>query len=143
MKLKESNDNVNEALSNLKKEIDQIINANKESYESKQENLITKINLEAAKIKGFIIENISKIQELSPENKVIKDQKILIEYIAKPSAFIFGSISLSGGILTGIALNVGFMESFAGAILVGSSFAGIGAIIGGIGSVAGFGFYRL
>lgn len=143
MKLKESNDSVNTALSNLKKEIDQIIRTNNDSYKSNYENLKAKINIEIAKIKGLIIEYNSQLQELNPENQILQDQKISIEDIAKPTSIITASIGLTGGLITGIVMSVGFLESFTGAVLVGSSFAGIGAIIGGIGSVAGYGFYRL
>lgn len=143
MKLKESNDDVNTALSNLQKEIEEIIRKSNESLKTKSENLETKINLETAKIKGIIMENKSKLQELNPKNQVLKDETISIEDIAKPAAIITTSIGLSSGVFAGIALSVGFSECFVGAILAGSSFAGIGAIIGGIGSVAGYGFYRL
>ena len=143
MKLKESNDNVDTALSNLKNEIDQIIRTNNDSYKSKYENLNAKINIEIAKIKGLIIEYNSKLKELNLKIQVLQDKKISIEDIAKPTSLITGSIGLTGGFILGIVTGVGFCESFVGAVLAGSGFAGIGAIIGGIGSIAGYGFYNL
>lgn len=143
MKLKESNDNVDTALSNLKNEIDQIIRINNDSYKSKYENLNAKINIEISKIKGLIIEYNSKLKELSLKNQILQDQKISIEDIAKPTSLITASLGLTGGLIFGITIGVGFAESFVCAVMIGSSFAGIGAIIGGIGSVAGYGFYNL
>ena len=143
MKLKESNDNVDTALSNLKNEIDQIIRTNNDSYKSKYENLNAKINIEIAKIKGLIIEYNSKLKELNLKIQVLQDKKISIEDIAKPTSLITGSIGLTGGFILGIVTGVGFCESFVGAVLAGSGFAGIGAIIGGIGSIAGYGIYNL
>lgn len=143
MKLKESNDNVDTALSNLKNEIDKIIRTNNDSYKSKYDNLNAKINIEIAKIKGLIIEYNSKLKELNLQNQILQDKKISIEDIAKPTSIIVGSIGLTTGVILGIATSVGFAESFVCAVFAGSGFAGIGAIIGGIGSIAGYGIYNL
>lgn len=142
-KLSKSNDDVNTALSNLQTEIEAIVKEGLESYKSQSEKLKSKIDLETAKIKGIIIEINSRLREFNFENQIPKDKDFSLKKLSEPLAIGFASVAGVTGIIVGVVTSVGFAESLVGGLFVGTSFGGIGAIAGGLISLAGFGIHKL
>ena len=144
-KLSKSNDDVNTALSNLQKEIEEIVKEGLESYKSLSEKLKSKIELETTKIKGVIIEINSKLREFYFENKITKEKDLSFKTLSESLAISLASIGGVAGIVCGIGIGVGvsLAQCLAGGFYLGTSFGGIGAIFGGLVSLAGYGIHKL
>ena len=142
-KLSKSNDDVNTALSNLQKEIEEIVKEGLESYKSLSQKLKSKIDLETAKIKGVIFEINSKLREFYFENKITKEKELSLKTLSESLAISLASIGGVAGIVFGIGFGVSLAECLAGGFFLGTSFGGIGAIFGGLVSLAGYGIHKL
>ena len=142
-KLSKSNDDVNTALSNLQKEIEEIVKESLESYKSLSEKLKSKIELETAKIKGVFIEINSKLREFNLENQITKEKELSLKTLSESLAIGFAGIGGVAGIVFGVGVNIGFVECLTGGFFLGTGFGGIGAIFGGVISLAGFGIHKL
>lgn len=143
IKLSQSNNDVNIALSNLQKEIEAIVKEGMGSYKSLSENLKSKIDLEIAKIKGIIIEINARIREFDFENQIGKDKEFSLKALSEPLAIGMAGVAGVAGMVFGVAVNVGFVESLVAGFFLGTGFGGIGAIAGGVISLVGFGIHKL
>lgn len=142
-KLSKSNDDVNTALSNLQKEIEEIVKEGLESYKSLSEKLKSKIDLETAKIKGVIIEINSKLREFNFESQIAKDKELSLKKLSEPLAIGFGGIGGVTGIAIGIGIGYGLADTVAAGFVFGTSFGVLGVVVGGVVGLAGFGIQKL
>ena len=141
-KIKESKDEVNEALLKMKEEIDKKIKEADESYKLKQENLKTQINIQKEKIGGVLIENNSFLRGSTLKNNTIKDKEIEAKEIVAPAAITVSTFGIVTGIFIGIIDAIGFGACVELATVAGFTFGGIGAIAGAVIGAAGFGAHK-
>ena len=141
-KIKESKDEVNEALLKMKEEIDKKIKEADESYKLKQENLKTQINLQKEKIGLVLIENNSLLRGSTLKNNTIKDKDIEAKEIVAPAAITVSTFGVFFGIFVGIIEEIGLASIVEVATISGFTFGGLGAIAGAVIGVAGFGAHK-
>ena len=141
-KIKNSKDEVNEALLKMKEEIDKKIKEADESYKLKQENLKTQINIEKEKIGDFLIENNLFLRGAELENHTIKNKEMEIKEIVAPTTITVLSLGFISGIILGIIEGVGFAACMGAATVAGFTLGGIGAIGGAVVGLVGFGAHK-
>ena len=141
-KIKESKDEVNEALLKMKEEIDKKIKEADESYKLKQENLKTQINIQKEKIGGVLIENNSFLRGSTLKNNTIKDKEIEAKEIVAPAAITVSTFGVLTGVILGILEGVGFAACLEASTFIGCFFGGIGAFVGAAVGAVGFGAHK-
>ena len=141
-KIKESKDEVNEALLKMKEEIDKKIKEADESYKLKQENLKTQINIQKEKIGDVLIENNLFLRGAELENHTVKNKEMEIKEIAAPTTITVLSLGFISGIILGIVEGVGFAACMGAATVAGFTLGGIGAIGGAVVGLVGFGAHK-
>ena len=108
-KIKNSKDEVNEALLKMKEEIDKKIKEADESYKLKQENLKTQINIQKEKIGDVLIENNLFLRGAELENHTIKNKEMEFKEIVAPTTITVLSLGFISGIILGIIEGVGYL----------------------------------
>ena len=141
-KIKNSKDEVNEALLKMKEEIDKKIKEADESYKLKQENLKTQINIQKEKIGDVLIENNLFLRGAELENHTIKNKEMEIKEIVAPTTITVLSLGFISGIIFGIIEGVGFAACMGAATVAGFTLGGIGAIGGAVVGLVGFGAHK-
>ena len=141
-KIKNSKDEVNEALLKMKEEIDKKIKEADESYKLKQENLKTQINIQKEKIGDVLIENNLFLRGAELENHTIKNKEMEIKEIVAPTTITVLSLGFISGIILGIVEGVGFAACMGAATVAGFTLGGIGAIGGAVVGLVGFGAHK-
>ena len=141
-KIKNSKDEVNEALLKMKEEIDKKIKEADESYKLKQENLKTQINIQKEKIGDVLIENNLFLRGAELENHTIKNKEMEIKEIVAPTTITVLSLGFISGIILGIVEGVGFAACMGAATVAGFTLGGIGAIGGAVAGLVGFGAHK-
>ena len=141
-KIKNSKDEVNEALLKMKEEIDKKIKEADESYKLKQENLKTQINIQKEKIGDVLIENNLFLRGAELENHTIKNKEMEIKEIVAPTTITVLSLGFISGIIFGIVEGVGFAACMGAATVAGFTLGGIGAIGGAVVGLVGFGAHK-
>ena len=141
-KIKNSKDEVNEALLKMKEEIDKKIKEADESYKLKQENLKTQINIQKEKIGDVLIENNLFLRGAELENHTVKNKEMEIKEIVAPTTITVLSLGFISGIILGIVEGVGFAACMGAATVAGFTLGGIGAIGGAVVGLVGFGAHK-
>ena len=141
-KIKNSKDEVNEALLKMKEEIDKKIKEADESYKLKQENLKTQINIQKEKIGDVLIENNLFLRGAELENHTIKNKEMEFKEIVAPTTITVLSLGFISGIILGIVEGVGFAACMGAATVAGFTLGGIGAIGGAVVGLVGFGAHK-
>ena len=141
-KIKNSKDEVNEALLKMKEEIDKKIKEADESYKLKQENLKTQINIQKEKIVDVLIENNLFLIGAELENHTIKNKEMEFKEIVAPTTITVLSLGFISGIILGIIEGVGFAACMGAATVAGFTLGGIGAIGGAVVGLVGFGAHK-
>ena len=141
-KIKNSKDEVNEALLKMKEEIDKKIKEADESYKLKQENLKTQINIQKEKIGDVLIENNLFLRGAELENHTIKNKEMEFKEIVAPTTITVLSLGFISGIILGIIEGVGFAACMGAATVAGFTLGGIGAIGGAVVGLVGFGAHK-
>ena len=141
-KIKNSKDEVNEALLKMKEEIDKKIKEADESYKLKQENLKTQINIQKEKIGDVLIENNLFLRGAELENHTVKNKEMEIKEIVAPTTITVLSLGFISGIILGIIEGVGFAACMGAATVAGFTLGGIGAIGGAVVGLVGFGAHK-
>ena len=141
-KIKNSKDEVNEALLKMKEEIDKKIKESDESYKLKQENLKTQINIQKEKIGDVLIENNLFLRGAELENHTVKNKEMEIKEIVAPTTITVLSLGFISGIILGIVEGVGFAACMGAATVAGFTLGGIGAIGGAVVGLVGFGAHK-
>ena len=141
-KIKNSKDEVNEALLKMKEEIDKKIKEADESYKLKQENLKTQINIQKEKIGDVLIENNLFLRGAELENHTVKNKEMEIKEIVAPTTITVLSLGFITGIIFGIVEGVGFAACMGAATVAGFTLGGIGAIGGAVVGLVGFGAHK-
>ena len=141
-KIKNSKDEVNEALLKMKEEIDKKIKEADESYKLKQENLKTQINIQKEKIGDVLIENNLFLRGAELENHTVKNKEMEIKEIVAPTTITVLSLGFISGIIFGIVEGVGFAACMGAATVAGFTLGGIGAIGGAVVGLVGFGAHK-
>jgi len=141
-KIKNSKDEVNEALLKMKEEIDKKIKEADESYKLKQENLKTQINIQKEKIGDVLIENNLFLRGAELENHTIKNKEMEIKEIVAPTTITVLSLGFISGIILGIVEGVGVAACIGTATVAGFTLGGIGAIGGAVVGLVGFGAHK-
>ena len=141
-KIKNSKDEVNEALLKMKEEIDKKIKEADESYKLKQENLKTQINIQKEKKGDVLIENNLFLRGAELENHTVKNKEMEIKEIVAPTTITVLSLGFISGIILGIVEGVGFAACMGAATVAGFTLGGIGAIGGAVVGLVGFGAHK-
>ena len=142
-KLRAYDDEVNNALTQLGKEIEEIRDRYLKKIEIKLENLKANIILEINKVNNLLFDTKAKLEQLYFSNGINKDELVRFDDIAGPLLFGFGFAGAEVGLIAGIAIGAGAGECIAGGIGLGAAFGGLAAGVGLLVGLAGFGIYKL
>ena len=142
-KLRANDDEVNNALTQLGKEIEVIRDRHLKKIEIKLENLKANIIIEINKVNKLLFETKATLEQLYFSNGINKDKLVRVDDIVEPFALGFGGAGAGFGLLVGVAIGVGAGESIAGGIGFGALFGSLAAGVGVIVGIVGFGIYNL
>ena len=142
-KLRNNNDEVNDALKSLENELKEIIKRDTKNIEVKFQNLRAKITVIVHKINEYLFETKAQFKKVYLSGNVEEDKMLRLDDLAEPLAIGLGIAGGSIGAIIGIGIAQGVAEGIGGGLLLGGAFGFISAGIGVIIGLVGFGIYNL
>lgn len=142
-KLRYNNDEVNDAIQSLEREIKEISEKSLEEVEIKLENLKASISAIIHEINKSLFKAKAQFDKVYLSGSINGDKIVRLEEVAEPMALGFGLGGSGIGALIGIGIAKGVGETIGAGLLFGGAFgiasAGIGLVLGFV----GFGVYKL
>ena len=142
-KLRNNNDEVNDALKSLEKELKEILKVNTSNIEVKLQNLRAMITVTVNYVNKNLYETKAQFEKVYLTGNVEGDKKLQFDDLAEPLVIGFGIYGGGLGAILGIGIAQGIGESIGAGLFLGEAlgFAGVG--IGLIIGLVGFGIYNL
>ena len=140
-KLRYNNDEVNDALKSLEKELKEILKVNTSNIEVKLQNLRAMITVTVNYVNKNLYE--TQFEKVYLTGNVEGDKKLQFDDLAKPLVIGFGIYGGGLGAILGIGIAQGIADGISAGLLLGEAlgFAGVG--VGLIIGLMGFGIYNL
>ena len=142
-KLRYNNDEVNDALKSLEKELKEILKVNTSNIEVKLQNLRAMITVTVNYVNKNLYETKAQFEKVYLTGNVEGDKKLQFDDLAKPLVIGFGIYGGGLGAILGIGIAQGIADGISAGLLLGEAlgFAGVG--VGLIIGLVGFGIYNL
>ena len=142
-KLKNNDDEVNQALAQLEKEVEKYITNMLKNMEIKIQNLKASIVVLIHHTNHFLFDTEAKIEKGYVQNEVNKDKELEYDNIAEPLIKALGGIGVGLGAIIGIGVGAGAAEAVGAGLLLGAGLGVAGVGIGAIVGLVGFGIYKI